>query len=620
MFQLTHIAATNFMSFEKVKYDFQQKCYVLRAENKDNEGQASNGGGKTSFTDIIAISLLGYSLTGRNVKDCVNWNSEESSFTVECRLNNSQHNLTVDIKRTVYSNTKGQELILLVNGEVPSTLPTKRGVEGGVDVKTGNKYILESILDISESDLLSYFLISKAHYQPFLSINTDKKLEVISRFSKANVVDKVISKLEMNLEVEKDGVEEYKSQISSTQGYIQALTDSMDDKHRLDWQHNKSKEISDIQREILQLEESLTDKAKTVADHNDKLAKLIGVEVDVKLKQKLQDELSQLDFETPKALKRELERDIVEIENFLAGLITCPNCSHKFNLKSDKEITEADLIPLLEGISLVEDEIVLLQEQQTLIQVQLSSITEIETSNRNKNRESESITRIIKSIESEVNRVKAEIGKKNDKVIQIESRTYEDQVTSIRGSITEKQEVFNQLTNQLNNSLLEIDEMSKWITNFEDFKFYLGNKPIETICSLVNDYLLLSKSDLNLYIEGFKKLRSGELRQALTPVIYRNWNNPQSFHQFSEGEKVRLNLAVDLAFQKLINENSKYGGLNLFVNDECLSNLDSIGVSNAAKAFEDLGKLLILVTHSGSDMIYDNTILIEKKYNKSVVI
>ena len=158
------------------------------------------------------------------------------------------------------------------------------------------------------------------------------------------------------------------------------------------------------------------------------------------------------------------------------------------------------------------------------------------------------------------------------------------------------------------------------VTNFEDFKFYLGNKPIEAICSLVNQYLSLNGSDLNLHIEGFKKLRSGELRQSLNPVIYRNWTNPQSFVQFSEGEKVRLCMSVDLAFQQLINESSKFGGLDLYVGDENLNSLDSIGVGNAASAFNQLNKTIILVTHSGSDLIYPNTITVKKQNGKSEVI
>src|SRR5690606_22229156 len=98
------------------------------------------------------------------------------------------------IRRKVYSNTKSAELFILIDSKVPSTLPSKRGVEGAVDVRAGNQYILQEILDITSEDLFNYYFISKS-YSPFLASNTDKKLEVISRFTNTKAVDKVIFKL-----------------------------------------------------------------------------------------------------------------------------------------------------------------------------------------------------------------------------------------------------------------------------------------------------------------------------------------------------------------------------------------------------------------------------------------
>src|SRR6185436_5270425 len=127
------------------------------------------------------------------------------------------------ITRKVYSNTKSSELVLLVNGEIPAGLPTKKGVENGVDIKAGDAYILEGVLDLHTSDITNYYLISGKYYQPFLKVNTDKKLEVIHRFSKAEVVDKAIKRLETDQEVHNDSVTEYQDRITYIDGYIQAL-------------------------------------------------------------------------------------------------------------------------------------------------------------------------------------------------------------------------------------------------------------------------------------------------------------------------------------------------------------------------------------------------------------
>lgn len=620
MWQLQYISAENFMSFEKVEYQFENKCYVVRAENKDNDGQQSNGGGKTSFVDIIAIALLGYSLTGRNVKDCVNWNSDQNYFIVKLYLENPQHKINCFIERKVYSNTKGQELVLLVNEKLPSTLPTKKGAEGAVDVKAGNTYILKEILDITEQDLLSYHLISKTYYQPFLNVNTDRKLEVISRFSRADVIDKVIKNLELDLEVGNDSVEEYKLQIAKIQGHIEALSQSLEGNAKVEFEQQKQKQIE--QKEIRM--KYLSDRAHLLAQQGEeiktKIQSLVPEELDPQIKIDLNTRLKSLNTKEFIELEREINKEISEIKNYLAGLITCPECFHKFHLTSKKRYDTKILTQREAALADVQSERVSAEKAIEEIKEDIAIVEEIERSNFLINNQRIDLEQRFQSLERESADLLNDMEAVAQQIDAIAAHTFADEKVNIHSNIKEKEGELITQQQQLEQQQKQLTDIIKWIDYFSDFKFYLGNKPIEAICSLVNQYLRLNGSDLNLHIEGFKKLRSGEMRQALTPVIYRNWMNPQSVNQFSEGERVRLNLAVDLAFQQLINQSSKTGGLNFYVNDELLNPLDSLGVANAARAFNQLDKTILLVSHSGADLVYNNTILIEKKNQISTVI
>lgn len=620
MWQLQYISAENFMSFEKVEYQFENKCYVVRAENKDNDGQQSNGGGKTSFVDIIAIALLGYSLTGRNVKDCVNWNSDQNYFIVKLYLENPQHKINCFIERKVYSNTKGQELVLLVNEKLPNTLPTKKGAEGAVDVKAGNTYILKEILDITEQDLLSYHLISKTYYQPFLNVNTDRKLEVISRFSRANVIDKVIKNLELDLEVGNDSVEEYKLQIAKIQGHIEALSQSLEGNAKVEFEQQKQKQIE--QKEIRM--KYLADRAHLLAQQGEeiktKIQSLVLEELDPQIKIDLNTRLKSLNIKEFIELEREINKEISEIKNYLAGLITCPECFHKFHLTSKKKYDTKILTQREVALADVQSERASAEKAIKEIREDIAIVEEIERSNFLISNQRIDLEQRFQSLERESVDLLCDMEAVAHQIDVIAARTFADEKVNIHSNIKEKEGELITQQQQLEQQQKQLTDTIKWIDYFGDFKFYLGNKPIEAICSLVNQYLRLNGSDLNLHIEGFKKLRSGEMRQALTPIIYRNWMNPQSVNQFSEGERVRLNLAVDLAFQQLINQSSKTGGLNFYVNDELLNPLDSLGVANAAKAFNQLNKTILLVSHSGADLVYDNTILIQKSNQVSTVI
>ncbi len=629
MWRIKSVYAKNFMSFNEVNYDFKDQCYIVRAENRDNEGQQSNGGGKTSLVDIVPIALLGESLTGRSLKDCINWNGELDYFEIEVKLIhwNEEYDIhsadpsECTIKRKIYTKKSG-ELIITLNDQVPKTLPTKAGVVNGVDVKEGNRYILEEILDITKQDLLNYYLISKQNYNPFLEVNTDKKLEVIGRFTNTKAVDKSIKHIEIELQESNDGIIEYDSKINQAKGYIAALEDSLNQDLEKQFVEEKENNIKLLEENIAKTEQELVELDDKINEWKDKSLALGEMQpIDRAEKESLTEAIDKMKLENSGYASQHLElsKDITQIRNYLAGLITCPQCFHKFHLRETSDFTEDDLDVLLEEADKIKSYKEANIELIGSAEEKVTEINENEHKNKMLLRERENIEENIRSIERLQERLLGELDEYAEQIVKIEAKSFNNERYNIRAQITEKELEITALTAQREGLVKSIDEMNTWVNHFEDFKFYLGNKPTELICSLVNEYLKLNGSDLNLHIEGFKKLKSGEFRQALNPVIYRSWVNPQALHQFSEGERVRLNVSTDLAFQQLINSASKLGGLDYYQNDEMISGLDSLGVKNAAEAFNQLGKTIILVTHSGADIVYNNTVVIEKENSISKI-
>lgn len=625
MWKVQSIEAKDFMSFEKFSFDFENKCYVIRAENKDDNGQKSNGSGKTSFVDVIAVALLGYSLTGRNVKDCVRWTSPEDYFTVKLNLINTDHKLECSIERKVYSKSKSAELKLLVNGAVPKTIPTKQGVENGVDIREGNKYILTNILDITEEDLLNYFLISKINYKPFLEVNTDRKLEVMGRFTNTKAVDKTIGKLEVEVEETHDNINEYNDLIQQAHGYIKALEDSLNEDKAAEFEQDKQAKLDELFKKSDQVEKEIVTMKRNIAQHEAEIEVTLAKKVDVNDTDRselvvqitsIEKEISENDL-----IKLQLLNSESKISKYLAGLVKCPKCKNEFPaVQCDEHYTKQDLKLENENISLIEGEIQALKKIKFEAKERLKVITDAIAANVNLDKTVETLKRNKASIEKHQKRLMDEFSALEQSIATESARTFQDERADVGEQIEAKRREIKSFEVQLEELKTKLDKDQKWIEHFENFKFYLGNKPTNIICSLVNQYLELASSELNLHIEGFKKLKNGELRQSLNPVIYRNWINPQSVQQYSEGERVRLNLATDLAFQQLINGASKFGGFNLYANDEMISGLDSLGVQLVAEAFNSLDKTMLLVTHSGADMNYQNSIIITKKNGKSEVV
>jgi len=616
MWKIKKIFAYNFMSFDKVEYELDDRCYVIRGENQDNAGQASNGGGKTSFVDIIAVSFLGTSLTRRALKDCVNWSGEESFFEVGVEMVNGKQ--TAAIRRKVYSNTKSAELFILIDSKVPSTLPSKRGVEGAVDVRAGNQYILQEILDITSEDLFNYYFISKS-YSPFLASNTDKKLEVISRFTNTKAVDKVIFKLGQDHQDLSNAISEYEDKITSCSGFIEGLLSTLNHE---EFESKKQDKISAIDSQITLVENQIISLQLSIDSANEQIEKIELHDPENQRFEDLTQAIHAFDEEMGNVRLEIAENNqrISFLESYLAGVITCPNCLHKFNPKNGDNYTIQDLQESRKVGESLEVELNQLKSERMSFDNQIKDIEKIRRENENLERKIQSHKSLIEDLSKRQENYITDIEKLEYSKEIVAASTLEDETARIQEKINERKDEIKQYENKLILLNEEREKVSTWISNFEDFKFYLGNKPLSLICSLVNQYLSLNQSDLNLYIEGFKKLRSGEIRQALNPVIYRNWMNPQKYEQFSEGEIVRLNISVDLAFQQLINSASKTGGLGIYINDELLNPLDSLGVSNGAKAFDKLNKTILLVTHSGADLVYDNTIVVRKENRISTVL
>lgn len=614
MQHITHIEAYNFMTFNQVSLSFDKLCYIVKGQNLDNHGQQSNGSGKTSLVDIIAVALLGQSLTGRDVKDCVNWNGADNFFTVSVTLVSGEiqdgsdyegydPSLTTVITRKIYSNSRSAELSITINNQPVKGLVTKAGLVNGVDTKEGNRFILENILDISKDDLFNYFLISGSEYQSFFKATNSKKVEIISRFTKTSKVDQAISTLEAQLKSHSASITALQSNYANLEGQITALEQSIDKDAVKAFEDSKIQKIETLLQSIEQLEKQLdllqdeevdsTDYDKQI---NETSAQIEQIKNDIKI----------IDEERKPLVKRG-----GELETLLAGEIECPKCDHHFVLKSKQSVSsmKMELADINQNITELN------AANVELIELKDASVNELD-SLQSKQDEKQRIIKRNTSLVKQREDLKIRIRDKEQELVELDAKQFDDSgvIQKIKDIETKKQNVKEQLDSFISSK----DKSALWIDRFKQFKFYLANKPVEIICHYTNQFLQQIESEFSIEIEGFKTLKSGELRAELTPIVYRNGVNPKPYNSFSEGEKVRLNIAVDLAMQRLINDNSTQG-LDLYINDECLSALDSCGITNVAKTFNKLNRLMMMVTHSGAELNFENLLIIEKNGGASEI-
>lgn len=107
---------------------------------------------------------------------------------------------------------------------------------------------------------------------------------------------------------------------------------------------------------------------------------------------------------------------------------------------------------------------------------------------------------------------------------------------------------------------------------------------IKNIQSAANDVLKKMKSDLRLMIEGFKRNANGTLKEEITPYVFRD--EMESFFFYSGGEQARVEVALIIAIQSMINATKQYGGMDFLLLDEVLESSDSLGIENIIASTE----------------------------------
>lgn len=210
---------------------------------------------------------------------------------------------------------------------------------------------------------------------------------------------------------------------------------------------------------------------------------------------------------------------------------------------------------------------------------------EVEDRIREFEREKKGYENSIVKMRSEVETNRSLIDSKTGYIEELKKQKAE------RPSIKDQEKAVEKLSKDIeegNKKILDIKngifKVQQWDSRFKDFKMYLAMEQIKNIQSAANDVLKKMKSDLRLMIEGFKRNANGTLKEEITPYVFRD--EMESFFFYSGGEQARVEVALIIAIQSMINATKQYGGMDFLLLDEVLESSDSLGIENIIASTE----------------------------------
>lgn len=231
-----------------------------------------------------------------------------------------------------------------------------------------------------------------------------------------------------------------------------------------------------------------------------------------------------------------------------------------------------------------------------------------------------SIRRNIGSCGEDIKAAESAIGILENTMKELKESSGSDILVSLETSLKEYRKQSSEAVIEKEKLEKQANELMRQADVFLQFKSFLANTKIAALAKVTNEFLESIGSDIRLHLSGFTSLKSGKVREKISVSLLRSGMDCGSFDKFSEGEKCRVNLATILAMQKLVNCNCEGDkGLDLLCLDEILSSVDEDGLASMFGALNGLGITTLIVSHGNISESYPYKLIINKQDGKSYI-
>ena len=503
--------------------------------NSTNLIIGSNGAGKSTILDALTFVLFNKPFRKINKPQLVNSVNEKNCVVeIEFSSNNRQYLVRRGIKPNVF------------DIEVDGKLLDKRG-----DDRDNQQTLEEGILKVNYKSFTQIVILGSSTFVPFMQLSAAHRREVIEDLLDIRVFSSMASIVKDRIKTIRDELKllELKKSSLKEKGEMQAKF--IDDITKRGEENIEAKreqikkylfEENELQQKNIQLlseAEDLNKELEELQDAGEKLRKLGG------LKGKIQQKISTL----------------TKNHKFFSDNAVCPTCTQDISeTMKDEKLTElgAEAKKLKKGFVELEETIAAEEKREE----EFTNISKyLLKCNRQLNDNNTNITNIKKNIgnlDTEINKIRESIDNQEDARAELNSI-----VVKLRG-------VTSEITVQK-----EDMEKHKFISNLlkdGGVKSSIIKKYIPLINKHVNNYLQMMEFYINFNLDE-------EFNETVVSPIHERF----SYSSFSEGEKMRIDLALLFTWREVARVRNSVN-TNLLIMDEVFdSSLDGFGTEEFLK-------------------------------------
>ena len=532
-----------------------------------------NGSGKSTILDALCFGLFGKPFRNINKAQLVN-SVNNGSAIVEVEFSIGPKNIKVirGIKPNVFE--------IYINGTMHNQ---------HANVRDYQKYLEQQILKLNYRSFTQVVILGSSTFIPFMQLKSNHRREVVEEILDIQIFSLMNMILKQKLKTITDDLKEIDYQLNLTTEKINLQKKYIDDVKR-----NKNKLIQEKNNLMSSNEEEVFKrmaKIQSVQKENDSLLNKISDSDVVKEKYtKLKDIKSTL------VEKHKSHSNVVD---FFENNTDCPTCEQHID-----ELFKKDMI----------------FNKQKEVNKFSKALEDLNTELKKSKDRQKDITDIANKIrENEVH-----IAKNNSSVVQLEkfNATLKSEITQLEtgdvstGDYDKLKDLGEIVTgfDQQKSSLREERTYSEAARNM------LQDTGIKT--KIIKQYLPIMNKLINTYLTSMEFYVNFTLNENFEETIKSRYRDEFTYASFSEGEKMRIDLAL-LFTWRAIAKMKNSTNTNLLILDEIFdSSLDGTGTDEFLKILNTLGDENVFVISHKQDVLVDkfrSTIKFEKVKNFSHV-
>jgi len=526
-----------------------------------------NGAGKSTILDALTFVLYGKSFRKINKSQLINTTNEKNcEVDIEFTVNSTDWRIVRGIKPNIFKISK--------NGEE---------LDQSSHVADQQKWLEQNVLKMNYKSFTQIVILGSSTFVPFMQLNGSSRREVVEDLLDIKIFSSMNSLIKEKIRFVREEVRTFELKKESL-------------KDKVDMQGKFIEELENRGKENIK---ERGDKMKTLGievethiEHNHLLESDVG---DLTKEQEALigagDKLAKLNN-----LKGKITQKVTTItkeHKFFTDNTICPTCTQsieeEFRVNRIDE-AQSKAKELQSGYKELEEAIKTEEDRELQFTTLSKEITKLTHGISKNNTRISGCQRQIRDLESEVQKLTTQLANRN---------TEHDKLEEFR---TNLQETYENLA-----------EKKEKITYFDFTYSLLKDGGVKSM--IIKKYLPLINQQVNKYLQMMDFYINFKLDEEFNETIESPIHEDFSYASFSEGEKMRIDLALLFTWREVARFKNSVN-TNLLIMDEVFdSSLDGFGTEEFLKIIKYViqdANIFVISHKSGMDERFENVIKFDK--------